>query len=174
MRFCLSLLLSLLSSVSVMIAQEPGEAGDGIISGVVVDQITQSPIPGATVRVLGTSRGAATNSDGAFRIEGLPIGTYRIEVSSVGFEPLILTDIVVTTARPQSVRVELNEAAVETEGVTIRPDYFSRNRATPTSTQTLQNEEIRRLPGGFEDVVRAISTLPGVAQVSNGRNDLLV
>ncbi|MCB0714298.1 MAG: TonB-dependent receptor [Ignavibacteriae bacterium] len=157
-----------------MIAQEPGEAGDGIISGVVVDQITQSPIPGATVRVLGTSRGAATNSDGAFRIEGLPIGTYRIEVSSVGFEPLILTDIVVTTARPQSVRVELNEAAVETEGVTIRPDYFSRNRATPTSTQTLQNEEIRRLPGGFEDVVRAISTLPGVAQVSNGRNDLLV
>ncbi|MGE3800929.1 MAG: TonB-dependent receptor [Candidatus Kapaibacterium sp.] len=174
MRFSLYLLLSVLCNVSVMIAQEPGEAGDGIILGVVVERITQSPIPGATVRVVGTNRGAATNSDGAFRIEGLPIGTYRIEVSSIGFEPLILTDIVVTTARPQSVRVELNEATIETEGVTIRPDYFSRNRATPTSTQTLQSEEIRRLPGGFEDVVRAISTLPGVAQVSNGRNDLLV
>ena len=79
-----------------------------------------------------------------------------------------------TSARPQSVQVELNEISVETEGVTIRPDYFTRDRATPTSTQTLRNEEIRRLPGGFEDVVRAISTLPGVAQVSNGRNDLLV
>jgi hypothetical protein len=35
-------------------------------------------------------------------------------------------------------------------------------------------EEIRRLPGGLEDVVRAISILPGVAQVQAGRNDLIV
>jgi len=39
----------------------------------------------------------------------------------------------------------------------------------------LTREEIRRYPGGFEDVVRTVSTLPGVA-VNNaaGRNDLLV
>ena len=158
---------------SGLLAQEPSE-GAGVITGTVVDQTTQSPIPGATVRLLGTTRGVATNATGEFRIEGLAPGSYRLEISSVGFESAIVTDIVVTSARPQSVRVELSEAAVETEGVTVRPDYFQRNRATPTSTQTLSNEEIRRLPGGFEDVVRAISTLPGVAQVSNGRNDLLV
>jgi len=40
---------------------------------------------------------------------------------------------------------------------------------------SLSREEIRRFPGGFEDIVRTISTLPGVALVNQGgRNDLLV
>ena len=39
----------------------------------------------------------------------------------------------------------------------------------------MSREEIRRFPGGFEDVVRTVSTLPGVAiNASGGRNDLLV
>jgi hypothetical protein len=42
------------------------------------------------------------------------------------------------------------------------------------STRSQSNEEIRRLPGGFEDVVRAVSILPGVAQAQPGRNDLIV
>ncbi len=42
------------------------------------------------------------------------------------------------------------------------------------SLQTQSYEEIRRLPGGFEDVVRAVSILPGVAQAQAGRNDLIV
>ena len=172
-RNLLVLITGLLLLARPVIAQELA-AGSGIITGIVVDQTTQSPIPGAAVRLVGTKRGTATNTSGEFRIEGLPVGTYRLEIGSVGFEPVILTDIVVTSARPQSVRAELSETAVVTEGVTVRPDYFTRNRATPTSTQSLRNEEIRRLPGGFEDVVRAVSTLPGVAQVSNGRNDLLV
>ncbi len=174
MRFRLVIFLSVLfHQGSLLFAQEP-EADTGTITGVVIDRQTQSPIPGATVRVVGTTRGAAANAGGEFRIEGLPVGSYQLEVTSIGFEPAILSDIVVTSARPQSVRVELNEGITEAEGVTVRPDYFLEDRDRPTSTQTLRNEEIRRLPGGFEDVVRAISTLPGVAQVSNGRNDLLV
>lgn len=153
-------------------AQPAGEAG--VIEGVVLDRSTQSPLPGATVEVLGTSRGAVANLKGAFRIEGLAPGSYRIKVSSLGYEPAILSDIQVQNARPQTVRVELNEAETDGEEVTVRPDYFTTRRAEAASTRDLQAEEIRRLPGGFEDVVRAISTLPGVAQVSNGRNDLLV
>jgi outer membrane receptor for ferrienterochelin and colicin len=46
---------------------------------------------------------------------------------------------------------------------------------TQPSIFGLSQEEIRRFPGGFEDVVRTVSTLPGVAiNTSGGRNDLLV
>ena len=58
--------------------------------------------------------------------------------------------------------------------VTIRPNYFEAVTDNPLSVNTQSYSEIRRLPGGLEDVVRAISILPGVAQVQNGRNDLIV
>jgi hypothetical protein len=56
----------------------------------------------------------------------------------------------------------------------VTPDYFPRSPETELSTQTQSGEEVRRLPGGYEDVVRAISILPGVAQAQNGRNDLII
>lgn len=156
-------------------AEEPTAEGSGVIIGVVQDRATESPIPGARVELLDTKRGAVTTVDGSFRIEGLEPGTYRIRVSSLGYESAILTDIVVTSARPQNVRIALSETTDGAgETVIVRPDYFDRRSVGGTGTRDLQAEEIRRLPGGFEDVVRAISTLPGVAQVSNGRNDLLV
>lgn len=163
--------------VATGFAQDPpaGASPRGAITGVVLDGATESPVPGARVELLETQRGAITSIDGSFRIEGLEPGAYRIRVTSLGYEPAILTDIVVTSARPQSVRVLLNETTdAEGETVVVRPDYFDQRTVAAAGTRDLQAEEIRRLPGGFEDVVRAISTLPGVAQVSNGRNDLLV
>jgi hypothetical protein len=43
----------------------------------------------------------------------------------------------------------------------------------PVSAQVQSYEEIRRLPGGFEDVLRAVSILPGIARVEGGRNDII-
>ena len=52
--------------------------------------------------------------------------------------------------------------------------FFRRTPEQAVSVQRLSFEEIRRSPGGFEDVVRAVAVFPGVAQVSAGRNDLIV
>lgn len=155
-------------------AQSADTLGRGAITGIVVDRATQEPLPGAAVLLLGTTRGTATGAEGSFRFDNVPTATYRVEVRSIGYEPLIVGDIVVSPARPQSLRIELDPSTDTTAGIVVRPGYFSRDRTAVLSTQTLRNEEIRRQPGGFEDVVRAISTLPGIAQVSNGRNDLLV
>jgi hypothetical protein len=42
--------------------------GDGTITGVVTDQATQQPVPGAQVVVVGTQRGAMTDGQGQFSI----------------------------------------------------------------------------------------------------------
>ncbi len=169
--FSLSLLFLLAVAV---IAQEPENGRQASVTGTVVDATTQSPIVGATVQVMETERGVIADANGQFTIYNLPPGNYQLRFSSVGYEPVIRTDVVVYGARPQEVFVGLNPTSALTEEVVVRPDYFQKNPTAVTSVQTLSNEEIRRLPGGFEDVVRAISTLPGVAQVSGGRNDLLV
>lgn len=64
------------------------------ISGVVTEAGTGTPVGGARVR-LDTGRSAVTGPDGAFELR-LPAGTYTVEVSQFGYEPLAVDGIVVT------------------------------------------------------------------------------
>jgi len=149
-------------------------AETGLLTGSVVDQKTQEPLPVANVQVLGTALGASTDIDGKFRIASIPFGTIQVRVSLVGFEPVVLGDVVIRSGRPTELVVQLNQVPVGLEGVEVTASYFQKTPDLPTSVQRLSYEEIRRSPGGFEDVVRAISVLPGVAQAAPGRNDLVV
>lgn len=146
----------------------------GTITGTVRDGMTKEPIVGANVVVVGTTLGAATDLKGRFEIKRVPIGTYSVRVSGIGYLAVTATDVVVTEVRPTELSLGLMENEIKIEGVEVTAGYFSKNPDAPLSTLTTSNEEIRRLPGGLEDVVRAISILPGVARVDAGRNDLIV
>ncbi len=70
--------------------------------------------------------------------------------------------------------VKLDQVPIGIGTVEVTAQYFSKDPDAPVSAQRLSAEEIRRSPGGFEDVLRAISVLPGVAQAEPGRNDLVI
>jgi hypothetical protein len=135
---------------------------------------TQEPLIRANVVLIGTTIGTITGVDGKFIIEKIPVGTYSVRASLLGFSPSVITDIVISNVKPTEISFELNESNIQVEGVSVTAEFFQKSPDLPLSTQTSSSEEIRRLPGGFEDVVRAISTLPGVAQAQSGRNDLIV
>jgi hypothetical protein len=162
----LTLLLAALAS--------PVAAQTTSISGIVVDRSTQEPLPSVAISILGTTLGAATNPEGKFTIPGVSFGTYQVRASIVGYEPVILADVTVVSGRKTELRFELHESTIGLEGVEVRANYFQRSPDAPVSIQKLSYEEIRRSPGGFEDVIRAIAVLPGVAQAQAGRNDLVV
>ena len=146
----------------------------GQINGRVIDKISKEPLPGVNVIIVDTPIGAATDINGYFLIENIQVGTYRLKASYVGYNSLIKTDVVVNSSRPADVLFELTETVIEIEGVTVTSDYFNNVPTEVNSIKSFSYEEIRRAPGGFEDVVRALSVLPGVAQVEAGRNDLIV
>ncbi len=156
--------------LSVAFGQEPL----GVIRGVVMDQTTQEYLPAANVQILGTTLGASTDINGEFLLPAVPAGVYQLRVSLIGYDPRILSDVVVNSAKPTELMVKLVQEALELDAVEVRAGYFQKAPDQAVSVQRLSNEEIRRSPGGFEDVVRAVSVLPGVAQVQNGRNDLAV
>ena len=146
----------------------------GDIYGRVFDFTSKQPIPFANILVLETNFGAATDINGYFKIENIPVNTYQMRASVIGYTSQIKTDIVVQTAKPAEVNFELVPQAIELEGVTVTSDYFRKDPLELNSIRNFSYEEIRRSPGGFEDVIRALSILPGVAQADAGRNDLIV
>jgi hypothetical protein len=149
------------------------ELNDGKVTGSVIDAVTKQPIPAANIIVIGTDIGAAADLNGYFEIL-LPAGTYNLRASVIGYSPLVKTDIIVRASQPVRVDFELTETAIELEGVVVTSGYFNNDPLEVNSKRTFGYEEIRRTPGGFEDVVRALSVLPGVAQAEAGRNDLVV
>lgn len=163
------LILLLFAAISVY----PNEGG-GIIRGTVLDASTKQPLPLANVFLVETNIGSATDLSGNYEIRNLDPGTYRIRVSAIGFTTITKTDILVNNSRPTELNFELQPSVIELEGVTVTSDLFSRNPTEINSVTYFGYEEIRRAPGGFEDVVRALSILPGVAVAEAGRNDLIV
>ncbi|AFH48044.1 TonB-dependent receptor plug [Ignavibacterium album JCM 16511] len=148
--------------------------GSGEIVGSVIDAVTKQPLIGANVIILGTNFGAATDINGKYSIKNVPAEMYQLRASVIGYINRVKTDVMVQPGKQTQVDFELSPQAIEIENVVVTADYFGKNILEPTSVRNFSYEELRRSPGGFEDVIRALSVLPGVAQADAGRNDLIV
>lgn len=162
-------------SLFLLASALPVQVLAGEINGLITDARTGAPLANANIVVVGTSFGAASDLDGRYRILGVEPRTYSLRFSYIGYEEAVRSEVVVNSARPTVVDEELTPISVEITAVTVSAGRFAREQRGEVSTKSLSNEEIRRFPGGFEDVVRTVATLPGVAVVNEGgRNDLLV
>jgi len=166
----LSLATIIIFSATLVFGQEKTLS----VYGRVIDKLTKEPLIGANVIILGTDFGAATNSQGEFSISNVLPNTYQVRASVIGYNSITKTDISVMPGRPAQVEFEITPTSIELENVVVESDYFYNNPVELNSVKSFNYEEIRRSAGGFEDVVRAVSILPGVAQADPGRNDLIV
>ncbi|MEM7787893.1 MAG: TonB-dependent receptor [Bacteroidota bacterium] len=148
------------------------------LTGRVVDAVTQEPLPGANVAVLGEGDallgGTAADVEGAFAIDDLAPGTYTVRASFVGYDTKVRTDVVVQGSRATFVLFELREASVAGDEVVVTAGFFEDEPDAPVSVTALGPEEIRRTPGGQNDISRTLLALPGVSSGVDNRNDLLV
>jgi hypothetical protein len=150
------------------------QSGSGEVAGIVVDATTGWPVAGARVRVAGMARIATTDSAGRFRYDELAPGIHALEVASLGYRPAIRRDVPVSAGKPTTVTIRLDASPQTLQTIAVRPSAFLNPADAPTSTQRLHAEEVRRSPGAQEDVVRAISVLPGVAPTAVHSNMLVV
>ena len=71
----------------------------GHIQGHIVDERTKQPMIGANVTVMGTNFGAATNTEGIYRIENLQEEVYKLKVSYIGYVDFVETDVLVVRGK---------------------------------------------------------------------------
>lgn len=156
---------------SLVIAQE---IPLGTIKGLVVDKDSREPLIGANVVLKGTQKGAVTNKTGNFAIERVPVGSYTVVFTYMGYETQAKADIIVRSQRITFVDVELLNSSIEVEGIVVTPEFFPDAAEQPTSSIGFSGEEIRRAPGAAGDVSRIFYGLPSVAKVSDSKNSLIV
>lgn len=78
-----------------------------VMEGKVTDE-KGKPLAGATIKLLGTKRGANSRPDGSFRIVKLQKGTYQIEVSYVGYL-ISKVEVVIDGAKRDVIGVRMKE-----------------------------------------------------------------
>lgn len=130
-------------------------AGDrGKISGHIVDGSTKEPLAGASVLVVGTSLGAATDLDGRYVILDVPPGSCSVRVSEVGYQPMVLTDLRVSIDLTTVADFSLAESAITTQAVVVVAERPLIQKDMTSTTAVVDSKQIQSLPvTSFQDVL---------------------
>jgi len=93
-------------------------AQTGLIQGELVDRETGEPLPGANVLIQGTHLGAATDMEGNFTIDNVPVGTHTIEARFLGYRAARMT-VEVVADEVTMVSFEMVESALRFDDVVV-------------------------------------------------------
>jgi outer membrane receptor protein involved in Fe transport len=148
-----------------------GQITTATIVGTVTDP-GGSVVPSAQVTArnadTGLTRTVASNDEGSYRIEFLPVGKYSVEVTLAGFKKALVSDIVLQVNDTARVDVALNVGQVS-ETVTISDMATPAvNTNTPEIGRTIQSAEITQLPLVERNVYTLLDLTPGVQSNNNG------
>ncbi len=146
-------------------------AQSATLRGKVIDAVTKDPLPGANVRVVGTSMGAASDYEGKFTIRDIPAGTYTVKATYVGYESFELK-VEITKGKTVEEKFELNPAGVQGRAVTITAQASGQNEAINQQLSAAQIKNvvslarIQELPDA--NAAESVARLPGVSLIREG------
>lgn len=149
------------------------------VRGVVVDAITEIPLPGAYVVLLNSDplKGTITNDKGEFRLDQIDLGRQSIQVSYLGYSTVTLNNLIVTSGKELVVNVKLEEKVIQVEGVVIKA-YGRKdkpiNEMALVSARSFTVEETERYAGSWGDPSRMAANYAGVSSSTDQRNDIIV
>ena len=145
--------------------------GQGSLQGLVADSLSNTPLIGANVYLVGTALGAATDREGEYRIARIPAGTYRLRVSYIGFKPkeieIFVADDKVTLFNAHLIPdVIIGAEVVVTAQARGQVAAINQQLTSNTIVNVISEEKIQELPD--VNAAEAIGRLPGVSILRSG------
>ncbi len=145
------------------------------IKGRVLDADSEISLPGVNVVILDTDPqlGTISDMDGYFFIEEVPVGRYTIQVSFLGYEPAVFSEILVGSGKEVVLNVSLKETFQKLSEVVVTPEQRkdkAQNNMATLSARSFTVEEAGRFAGGWNDPSRLAGSFAGVS-MAEGVND---
>ena len=134
----------------------------GKITGTVRDGENGEPLIGTNVMVAGTSTGAATDLAGDYVILNIPPGTYTLRFMMMGYQEVVVENVLVRTDLTTTVNMEMNPAVIEGETVSIVAERPLIQMDMTGSMSAVSADEIESLP--VQNVTQVLELQAGVVQ----------
>jgi hypothetical protein len=149
------------------------------VKGIVVDKSSQTPLPGANVVLLNSDplNGTVNDLNGNFILKNVPVGRQSLKVSFVGYQSIVLNELIVSSAKELILKIELEEDIYTTGEVTIQADLKKDkplNQMALVSARSFTIEETNKYAGSYGDPARMAANYAGVLSTRDNRNDIVI
>jgi len=149
-------------AAALLLCMTSHAAGQGVISGTIVDAESKKPIVAATVKVVGTYYGARTKADGTYEIRKVDPGTYTVEVALIGYTKVQRTGVRISAGQTLDLDFELTQSTLMLgrEVVVIGRKPLVDVEQTQ-SVRSVDREQIEASP--VHDITEVVMQQPGVS-----------
>ena len=173
--FCMTIIVAILFIAKSNAQRKDSTAFTQSIRGIITDKNSGLPMPGVTVSLTGYHPlSATTNSSGAFRLSGIPVGRHSLQISSIGYQTVMLSEILVTTGKEAEVTIGLEALNKQLNEVSISTSSGRKplNLMAMSSGRSFSPEETNRYAGAMFDPARMAQSFAGV--VAGGDNNEII
>jgi TonB-dependent receptor len=136
------------------------------IAGKVKDAATGENLPGANIVLQGTNYGTSSDRYGQYRIENVPLGTYHLVVSYIGYERYTVEITLARTNYTLNQDVQLAPTAYKLEEVVVsgamqgQVKAINQQKNSEIITNVLSREEMEKFPD--INTAEVLERIPGI------------
>ena len=134
------------------------------IRGRIKDAETGETLPGVNIYLPEIKKGVITDIDGNYQLKLPRKGTYKIQVSFVGYDIIIKT--VEVTLEDLELNFELHPAVIETKEFVVSSVYHSSQDENPVDVIQFDNKQLQQ--SSAPTLMESLTNVPGVSMVSTG------
>jgi len=136
------------------------------IVGTVKDADTKEPLIGVNAVLEDTYLGASTDLNGKYFIVNVPVGTYSLQVSMIGYTKKKIVDVIVSADRITTVDIELSSTAFQGQEVLVVAPRNNLHKEVSNTQLVVTNEQLGDA-AGIREINAFLEKQPGVSS-SNG------
>lgn len=129
----------------VLLTSQVALAQVGSITGVITDAESGETVPGANILITELERGAVSDVDGNYEIRNIPVGTYTLTATFVGFQTFRQT-VNVQAGQELRVNISLEGGAVGLDEVVISGYAATTRRELTGSITSVRSQDIQDVP----------------------------
>ncbi len=147
----------------------------GKIAGRVIDANSGEPLIGASVMILGTTRGVVSDENGFFYLINIPPGNYSLKAYTTGYSSLTITDIKCNQDLTIKVDFKLKVSPIKSEGIVVTAERPVVEKDLTATRRSIKIDDLSNMP--WDTPEKAMATQAGVLMkgqefhIRGGRSD---
>ncbi|MEL7428308.1 MAG: carboxypeptidase-like regulatory domain-containing protein, partial [Bacteroidota bacterium] len=149
------------------------------IKGTIIDQASEEPIIAANILLLNLEPviGTATELDGSFRLEKVPVGRHSLRISCLGYEDAFIHELEVGSGKEVVLQIKLTESLVTMEEVVVKAERLNgtpNNDMASVSARSFSVEQTKRYAAAVNDPARMALSFAGVSTRDDEGNEIVI